>query len=264
MKKKSIILSIFACILCLTMLAGVSAPKKKPILSNELANAEEVIEYILEESTEDMTTEENEEIQEDDDDCETCVCIIGKAKLTLAPDMATITACIEKFNEDMNASKNENLAILDSVMSLLKEQGISEDKITLDYFTAHPTYDYDSSRQPIGYYSKSSFSFEVDKIENIPTYISILTENGVTDICDVCYSVSNMEEEYSNALVQALENAKTKASKLLGSEELKICGIREESVYSCNTLCRKYVENLSSELMGNVEIEARVNVMFKM
>jgi len=28
-------------------------------------------------------------------------------------------------------------------------------------------------------------------------------------------------------------------------------------------LCRNYVENLSSSLMGKVEIEARVNVVFK-
>ena len=249
--------------MCLTMLAGVSAPKKKPILTNELAYAEEVIEYTLaEDSTEDDTTTDSEEIEEDDD-CETCVCVIGKAKLTLTPDMATITACIEKFNEDMNTSKNENMAILDTVIASLKEQGVAEDKITLDYFTAHPSYDFSAGRQPIGFYSKSCFSFEVENIDNIPTFISILTENGVTDICDVCYSVSNMEEEYSNALSQALENAKTKASKLLGGENLKVCGIREESVYSCNTLCREYVENLSSALMGKVEVEARVDVMFK-
>ena len=263
MKKKSIILSIFTLILCVTMLAGITAPKKKPILANEMCYADEVIEYTTEEN--ENTDNTNENIEEDDccEDCETCVCVIGKAKLTLSPDMATITACIEKFNEDLNSSKNDNLEILNTVMTALKDQGISEEKISLDYFTAHPSYDYSASRQPIGFYSKSCFSFEIEKLDNIPTYINILTENGVTDICNVCYSISNIDEVYNDALSQALENAKAKAVKLFGSENLKMCGVREESVYSASTLCRDYVENLSSSLMGNVEIEARVNVMFK-
>lgn len=262
MKRKSIFISIFTLVLSVTMLAGITAPKKKPILANEMCLAEEVIEYTLDnDTTEDEIT--TDEISESSDECETCICVIGKAKLTLTPDMATITACIEKFHEDMNTSKNENLNILNTVMTALKDAGVGEEKITLDYFTAHPSYDFSTGRQPVGFYSKSCFSFEVENLENVSSYISILTENGVTDICDVCYSVSNIEEEYNNALSQALENAKAKASKLIGSEELQMCGIREESVYSSNTLCRKYIENLSSSLMGKVEIEARINVMFK-
>jgi len=266
MKRKSIILSIFAFALCFTMLTGVCAPKKKPILAKELSYAEEVIEYTFEEIDEfdsSENTEINQEDNTDEDCCETCVCVIGKAKLTLSPDMATITACIEKFNEELNLSKNENLEILDKVMVALKDAGVGEDKITLDFFNAYPSYDYNSGRSPIGFYSKSCFSFEVDNIEKIPTYINVLTENGVTDICNVCYSLSNIEEEYNNALTQALENAKNKAVKLFGSENYKICGIKEENVFSTSMLCRNYVENLSSSLMGKVEIEARVNVVFK-
>lgn len=252
--KKSILLSIFGGILCLTMLTGTTAPKKKPIFVEKLTKAEEIVEYF----------EEQEDLTDQDDDCDTCISIVGKAKLTLKPDMATIKVCIEKFNEDMNTSKNQNMTLLNDVMNALKEQGINENAITLDYFSAHPSYDYTISHQPVGFYSKSCFSFQVENLEEIPNYISTLTENGVTDICNICYSLSNIEEEYNNALAQALENAKTKAVQLLGSENLKICGIKEESVFTSNTLCRDYIENLSSSLMGEVEIEARVNVVFKM
>lgn len=267
MKKKSIFLSIFTIALCLTMLASIATPKKKPILANEMCKAEEVIEYSIEETNDNeeiiQEDQENEEQNDCCDDCETCIFVIGKAKLTLTPDMATITACIEKFNEDMNISKNENLETLNSVMSALKNQGVSEEKLTLDYFSAHPSYDYSTGYTPVGYYSKSCFSFQIDNLENIENYISVLTENGVTNICDIRYSLSNMEEEYNNALTQALENAKTKATALFDSEEIKICGVREESVYSASSLSRNFAENLSSSFIGQVEIEARVNVMFK-
>ena len=259
MKKKSIFLSIFAFILCVSVLTGINAPKKNPIFSIEKSSkAEEIIEYTIEE-------DENENLIDNDaeNDCETCICVIGKAKLTLTPDMATITACIEKFNENIKLSQNENLEIFNKTIAALKDAGVSEDKITLDYFTSHPSYDYSEGRTPVGFYSKSCFSFEIENLENITNYISILTDNGVTNICSVCYSVSNMDEQYTNALSSALENAKTKAASLLGSDNYQICGIREENVYSASSLCKNYVENLSSSVMGKVEIEARVNVIFK-
>ena len=251
MKKKTLIISLMAIILCFTILTGVVAPRKKPILANEMAKAEEFIEY--------STDEE----QANEDDCETCIFIVGKSKLTLTPDQATITACIEKFNQELTESKNECLSILDTITVALEEQGIEKEKISLNYFTAHPSYDYSTSLQPLGYYSKASFSFEVEKIDSIPTYIDVLTENGVTSIYDICYSLSNIEEQYNTALSQAVEHAKTKASKLFDSQDIQICGIREESVYSASTLCREYNEVLSNSLIGKIEVEARVNVMFK-
>lgn len=270
MKKKSIFISILTLVLCVTMLTGIVAPKKKPIIANEMAKAEEVIEYTYEdENDSNIVSDDQENLLNDTisdqniDDCHTCICVIGKAKLTLSPDMATITACIEKFNEDINISKNETLEILNNVINALKSQGVAQEKISLDYFNAGPSYDFSVGHQPIGFYSKSCFSFEVDNLEDIPNYISTLTENGVTNICDICYSLSNIEEEYNNALIQALDNAKAKASAIFKNDNLKICGIREEYVYSANTLCRKYVEDISSSLIGKVEIEACVNVEFK-
>lgn len=271
--KKKIILSIIAIIMCSAMLFGIGAIRQNPKLAKEMTKAEEVIEYeyqedtleadgtIIEEKTEESTDTDEEE--ENDDACETCVCVFGKAKLTLTPDTATITACIEKFNEDINASKNENMTILNDVMDALKTEGISEEKITLDFFTAHPSYDFTAGNHPIGFYSKSCFTFEVDNLNNISNYINILTEKGITDICNINYTVSNIEEEYTNALSQALENAKAKASKLLEKDNLNICSIREEAVFCSNNLCRKYIENLSSSLMGKVEVEARVLVEFE-
>lgn len=259
MNKKTLILSLMAFVLCAIMISLANGVKK-PIPAKELAFAEEVVQWTLED--EDIQDTQEEEIREETED-DICISIIGKAKLTLKPDIATITACIEKFNEDITLSKNENLEILNKVKQALEEQGIGEDKIILEYFSAHPTYDHNAGKQPVGYYSKSCFSFKIENLDNIPTVIDILTENGVTDICDVCYQLSNIEEEYNNALLKAIENAKSKAVKITGNENIEITDIKEEMVYSCSSLCRQYVENLNLDMIGQVEIEAKVNIVFK-
>ena len=259
MKHKTIILSVIALLLTAITLLGVNSPLKKPIPAKELVFAEEeIIEYTLEEGNQNSI----EDIEEEGNDFSTCVSIIGSAKVSLSPDIATITACIEKFNEDINISKNQTLDILNEIKEKLLNNEIKKENFSLDFFSTHPSYDFNTNRQPIGYYTKACISFKVENLDNISKYINILTENGVTDICDICYSLSNLEEEYNNVLVKAVENAKNKASKLFNKEGI-ICEIKEEAIYSCNSLCREYTQNISSDLIGQVEIEAKVNVLFK-
>ncbi len=61
----------------------------------------------------------------------------------------------------------------------------------------------------------------------------------------------------------AVENSKEKAAKVLGRNDLKIVSVKEEYVYSCNSLYRNYMDDMSaSDLIGKLEIEARVLVEF--
>lgn len=262
MKKKSIFISIFTLILCVTFLAGITAPKK-PILAKEMSSAEEVVEYYDDINTSIQNTTEDNDNTSKDDCCQTTVFVVGTAKLNLSPDMATITACIEKFNEDLASSKNENLEILNNVMEALKSNGINEKDISLDFFNAHPSYDFTAGRLPIGYNCKSCFSFKVNNLDTLSEVIGILTDNGVTEICNICYSVSDLEQQYTNALSQALDNAKAKASILLGCENLEICRIKEECSHMAISLCRQFVDNLNSSLVGTVTVEAKVSAVIK-
>ena len=140
---------------------------------------------------------------------------------------------------------------------------IDEEKISLEYFSCCPSYDYSNGRTLQGYMTSTSFTVEVDEIGNIKTYIDAMTENGVTGICNIKYELSNMEEEYSEALTGAYENARIKAAKLLGNEDLKLVKIREEMIFSSNNLCKSYVEGVSTELMGKIHIEAQVFAEFE-
>ena len=85
----------------------------------------------------------------------------------------------------------------------------------------------------------------------------------MSSICEINYQVADLEGAYSQALSQALENAKTKASKLLGKEDLRIVKINEERIYTSNNMYRSYAEEYStSPLIGKINIEARVIVEF--
>lgn len=229
---------------------------KKPIVVDKMCYAEEIVEY--------EAVQPEIEITEDEQ-CEDCVCICvrGLSTSSITPDKATIFAVIENLDTDISKSKDLNYEIFDNVVSSLKGAGLEDQQICLDYFNCSPSYDYTNGRTLQGYMTSTAFNVKVDNLDNLKSYIDVMTENGVTSICNIEYQLSSMDEEYSNALSNAFENARMKAIKLLGNEDLKLIAIREEMVFSSNSLCKNYVEGVSSGLVGKIEIEARVLAEFE-
>lgn len=190
------------------------------------------------------------------------LCVIGKASKSVSPDYAKITAVIETLDSDMVKSKDSNFSTFEKVLEALKAQGIAEEDIILESYTSYPSYDYNSGKSLVGYYTITTFTFNVDNLDNIKNYVDVATENGVTSIRNINYELSNMDEVYQDVLMMAIDNAKEKAEKICG-EEVAIKSVKEEYVYSCTSLYRNYNENLSQSLMGCIDVEARVSVEFE-
>lgn len=236
-------------LLTLLLVGGACGMKMslKPKIIDK-ASAEEVVEYQAEEDS-------LEGLE---------LCVIGNATKNVSPDSATITAVIETLDMDISKSKDANFEIFDNVLAALKEAGVDENKIVLDSFTSYPSYDYNAGKTLIGYYSITTFTFDVDNLDNIKTYIDTITEKGVTSIRNINYQLSNMDEVYQDVLLMAIDNAKAKAEKVTGGQELIVKGIKEEYVYSCSTLYRAYSDSLENNaLVGNIEVSAKVTVEFE-
>ncbi len=250
MKTKKLIFSVVALSFAIILLASGFCIRKKPIDMNKMAGAAEIIEY--EDDGKEMVDSEEE----------ASICVYGNSKITVAPDSAKICAKIETLNADMSASKQENFASYEKVIESLSSNGFDRDDITFDNFYCHPNFNYEGGREILGYCATTRFCVCVKELDKIKDCVSLLSENGVTTICDIAYQVSNMSEEYTEALMQAITNAKEKASKLLGRDDLKMISLKEQYVYSCNDYFRGYAD-ISADYVGKIEIEAQVLAEFR-
>lgn len=253
---KRLIICSLAFILLFIGILGVTLAPKDPIIVKKLssANAEEIVEY-----TEEIPTKKIETIQDDLN-----LCIIGNATKSVTPDLARITAVIETLDLDIKKSKDTNFDIFDKVVDGLSKAGVSKDNIVVDSYTSYPSYDYNAGKTLVGYYSITTFSFDVESLDNLKNLIDVAMENGTTSIRNVVYKISNMEEVYADVLLDALENAKVKAQKISGKEDMQVKSIKEEYVYSCSSLYKTYNEGLDDTTMiGSVDVQARVVVEFK-
>ena len=248
--KKSLFALAFAGVLVATGLAFAPVREdRKPIVAEKLAFAEEVVEYEGE-------TEAKEE------SARTFVCVEGKSVLSVSPDRAKICGMIEVVSSDLSQCKNAGMDRLDEVFSALKKGGVSEENLCLQSFRCTPSYDFSAGKTLVGYVASASFCVEVSDLDKVQKYVDIMVEKGTTCICDICYEVSNMEEEYQTALSQAFENAREKASALLGSDNVQLVRIAEEHTFAPYSLCRS-CEAMGGQYVGKIDITARVKAVFE-
>ncbi len=198
------------------------------------------------------------------DDNFASVSVIGEASTEVAPDRAKITASIQTLSSDMKESKEKNFDILDCAIKALVDFGVDREGIRTEYFTCYPSYDNSYAIEIQGYYATTNFSFYIENLENIKGAIDVITDCGVTTVRNINYEVSNYEEIYNQTMIDALENAKLKASKLVeGEGELPVLSISEEYVYCCGTLYKDYTDAMvENDLVGKITIQAKLKVEF--
>ena len=241
MKKSVLFFMIFLLLLCGTLISGI---EKVPC--QNFSKAEEIVEYV---------SDENTDIKS--------ICVIGNASLSVKPDKACVWCEIETLNKDIKKSKDENFSAFENAMSALAQLQINKENITFESFSSYPSYDYSQGKSLIGYYSITTFSFNVDDLGNLQNIISKLTESGITGIRNIQYKVSEEKEYYNQVLIKALEDAKIKAQKITERDDLVIKNIKEESVYSNSCLYKSYYEGMDTTFVGNVDLQARVIVVFE-
>ena len=242
--------TIFLLLLVIT-LGTLAGAVFKPKIIDKKTFAEEVVEY--QDSQTSQTTQDNT----------LCLSIIGSASKCVTPDQAKVTGVIETIDIDVIKAKDTNTEIFEKVCEKLQSLGLEKGDIILESFTCYPNYDYTSGKSLVGYNATTAYTFKVSNLDKINDLIDGAIECGSTCIRNINYELSNQEEVYQEVLMMAVENAKEKAIMLTGNEEISIKAIKEEYIYSCSSLYRSYSDTISdTSLIGEIEIEAKVNVEF--
>ncbi len=195
-----------------------------------------------------------------EDDTST-ICVIGESCKEAIPDIAVITASIETLGSSVNEAKELNDQTFNSAITELEALGVDNNSIVTHKFTALPCIDWPVSNEIIGYKAVNAFSFEIRNLDNIKTAVDNILNVGVTTIKHISYELSNQEELYNEALAEALENAKSKASSL-ATTDLEVISIKEEFVYTSSNISQHHAEGLNILNLGKIVINARLKVEF--
>lgn len=192
------------------------------------------------------------------------IIVYGGGKVTATPDIAYITVGVESVNSNLQTAIKENSDTIISIIEHLNSKNVAENDIKTKYYSVYQSRDYTTSEKFQEYHVRNTLEYKTTDLEHIGETISELTELGANRIEDIQFDCSTITECYKNALRLALEDAKSKAESLT-TKELTIDKITEECVYTCMPYrsIDAYTNNSDSISSGNIEVEAKILVVFK-
>lgn len=157
----------------------------------------------------------------------------GVAEKELKANKALLTFTIEAKEKSIDKASEGLSRISSDLMDVLKKEGLDHKNIEMPHFSIREItrYDKNQSKSVFDYYhavKKYRLSIYKDDLSDENFYkkvskiIQILSENGINQIENLNYSLSNIEEEKNHLLKEALINAKNRAELMLKDLDFKV------------------------------------------
>ena len=190
------------------------------------------------------------------------ITVVGTGEVKIAPDTAIVSLGVETLNENLSVAQKENAEKINSVVNTLKSIGIADEDIKTKNLYIYQRYDYTNGEKFVGYQVSNYIDFKTKDIEGVGSLISQLTENGANRFSGINFTIEDKDSVYKQALLDAFENAKDKASALTNREQSD-AEIVEENCYSYSTKEYSLMNaGESSIFKGEICVKASVKVTF--
>lgn len=199
-------------------------------------------------------------------------------QVSVVPDIAEIVYSIQTQGTDAQTCQEENSAVSDQVVALLRQLGVAETSIRTTGYYLNPVYDWSGSIQILtGYEAATTLTVSDLQMDQVGEILTRSVDAGVNNIQSISYLSSEYDKAYQEALSLAVSEARTKAAAIAQAEGYtvgEILSIQEtsgytEARYNDSALAQRSMTAASSEdsvsiMPGELDIEASVVVEFAM
>ncbi|HSE34684.1 MAG TPA: SIMPL domain-containing protein [Candidatus Paceibacterota bacterium] len=173
------------------------------------------------------------------------VAVNGEGEEYQAPDVAEISFSIVNEAKSISEAKQKVDEAMKKVHTALNEAGIEEKDIKTTGYNFYPKYEWRQSQimcvtypcvQPpgkqvlTGYEVTQSVDVKIRKIDGAGEIVTILAENGATNLSNLSFRVENEDELVAKARAKAIAEAKAKADVLakdLGVKLVRVVSFNE-------------------------------------
>lgn len=141
------------------------------------------------------------------------IVVSGTGEVSLAPDLASVSAGVVTQGVDAGAAMNANREKMNAVMEQLKKAGIKPADIQTSQLTLQPRYDYQNRQAPkiTGYEARNTVSVKTADLTKVGPMLDALVAAGVNNINNVGFSVEDPKAARAKAREMAITEAREKA-----------------------------------------------------
>lgn len=167
---------------------------------------------------------------------ESRISVSGTGEIRVSADTAVISLGVNARDKDVLKAQQKVNESIAAIRAALTEQGISEENINTEFINIYVTYDYRDDQEEVEAYNASStLAIKVTEMDKVGAIIDAAFSAGANTLNGISFSASDTSEAKSEALREAVADAKNKADVLAEASGLKITGIEslsEDGVFS--------------------------------
>ena len=214
------------------------------------------------------------------------ISVNGEGEAVSIPDIATFSFTISVDSKVVSDAQAQVTEKMDTILSELKSLGIEDKDIKTTDYSVWPKYAYEPmvcsltycppSRQvQDGYTASHSISVKVRKTEDAGKALSVVGDNGATNISSISFTVDDPDKIVNEARAEAIKDAKDKAEAL--SKELGVRLVRVVNFYdnAGGGVIPYYAEGLGGDVIkstatpaptvpvGENKVKANVTVVYE-
>ncbi len=142
------------------------------------------------------------------------VTVIGEGKLTLTPDMATISLGVESKGKTVEEASEENAQAMEAVKSALKALGLADDQIQTTNYAIYEQYEYDNQLKKsvqTGYNVSNMLEVKVYDMDNAGAVMDAAIAAGATASYGISFGVKDPTARKTELAALAAQDASAQA-----------------------------------------------------
>lgn len=197
------------------------------------------------------------------------IVVHGEGTVTSPPDTVTILLGAVTESTSLQEAQQENSSRISAVIEMLRDAGISEDDIqTVDY-RMEPKYDFIDGKQTFrGYQVVHLLNITLKDVNMAGRITDAAVSAGANTIRNIQFSIRNSSAIYQQALIQAVNDGKTKAASIASSLPVNLHPVpaKVEEIIQPDIIPFRTMDLTAAEGVplqpGTLQIKARVEMTF--
>ena len=166
-----------------------------------------------------------------DQPAEHTIAVTGSGKVTVVPDMATISLGVVVERNTAKAAREAAAESMTKVVAAVKALGIDDKDIASSSISLQPTYDYVNNGTPNirGYQLQNTITITVRDLNKLGDVLDDSVISGATSVDGISFDVADRTAAESKAREAAVADAKAKADTLAKGVGVSITGVASMS-----------------------------------
>ena len=195
--------------------------------------------------------------------------VVGKAKIMVMPNVATISFTVEGTAEKAQDAVSKNAERTNRLLKTLRKTSGKETEIKTSVFTLSPIYEKGNRLRPSGYRVRNTVVLKTKDLGRVGIFIDEASKAGADRIGSLTFGNDKEEQFRKEARVEALRDAMRNAEDLAKAAGLTIkrtlsISYAPRRAYMPRSVLVASAANAATPVeVGQIPIEATVNVIFE-